>query len=200
MKNHREKKIEKGKIKEIISEIDNILCCYSVNLFDRALVFLSYENAYLELSRQDQIRVLEISEKLNEMIKTEIKFKKNEKYAKNYLRYQDDEKTMFDKFETNHPHFEILPQEKIEEIHKRGKMTPEEKYNEWACHNVCAPGDFAGSAGWRCDKYGNCRDCLVAYAMEQEEWPSFELVCRNLYNENNGISKTIGDKKPNFLK
>ena len=55
---------------------------------------------------------------------------------------------------------------RIDEIHARGKITPEEKVMEWEAMELCAPGDAIGSASWRCEKYGNCHECLTAYATE----------------------------------
>lgn len=154
-----------------IGTIIGIITSFSIN--PNETHYNEFENAYLKLSRKNQIKVLELSKKLVEMLKNEINFDKNRKYVEKYLDL-DNQNTMFNNFENNHPHFEILSQEKIDEIHKRGKLTPEEGYNEWISH-ICAPGDAIGSAAWRCEKYGNCRDCLVAYAMEQEEWNPLEF-------------------------
>lgn len=189
MGKYREKKLERKDIRKIINEIDNIL--YGCFMFSKIVNFSTYENAYMRLSRQEQIKVLELSRKLAEMLQNKIKFKINEKYVKNYLRCQDNEKTIFDKFESNHYHFDILSQNKIDEIHKRGNLTPEEKYKEWVSHGLCAPGDGMGGATWRCLKYGNCTDCLIAYAMEREEWPSIEFVYRDLIKEDKEIMKSM---------
>lgn len=137
-----------------------------------------YEFAYLNLSRQDQLKVLELSKKLFEQYKSDLKFDKNKKYVENYLNL-DSETTMFDYFESNHPHFEIMSQEEIEQIHQRGKLTPVEKYNEWERLGHC-PG--SGDA-WRCKKYGNCRDCLVSWASEKNEWSPIEFKPINLFEQ-----------------
>lgn len=157
-----------------------VLISYCANGGNQPTHYYGYEKAFLNLSRQNQLKVLELSKNLVEQYKKYIKFDKNKKYVERYL-YLDDENTMFNNFENNHPHFEALSQEKIDEIHKKGKLTPEESYNDWISY-ICAPGDGGGSAAWRCEKYGNCRDCLVAYAMEREEWSPLEFKNRIIFD------------------
>lgn len=65
-----------------------------------------------------------------------------------------------------------LTEEKIADIHARGKITPAEKVKELEDLGMCI-GDYAGSAAWRCHKFGNCHDCLVDYANTQDEHTSF---------------------------
>lgn len=65
------------------------------------------------------------------------------------------------------PNFKPLTQEQIDDIHSRGKITPEEKVKEWEGMDLCAPGDAIGSAAWRCKKFQNCHDCLVDYASKR---------------------------------
>lgn len=71
------------------------------------------------------------------------------------------------------PQFKKLTQEQIDDIHARGKITPEEKFKEWNDMDLCAPGDAIGSAAWRCKKFHNCHDCLIDYANSQDEYISF---------------------------
>ncbi len=156
--------------------VGTIISCASHN----ETHYYMYEKAYLNLSRANQVKVLDLVEKLVKLLELDIKNDKNKKYVEKYLDL-DKESTMFNNFENNHPHFEILSQEKIDEIHERDKLTPEESYNDWISH-VCAPGDHSGSAAWRCKKYGNCRDCLVAYAMEQEEWNPLRFIPTNIFD------------------
>lgn len=67
-----------------------------------------------------------------------------------------------------------LKQTQIDNIHLRGKITPQEKVKEWEDIGLCAPGDAIDSAAWRCKKFHNrCHDCLVDYANEHEEYTSF---------------------------
>ncbi len=75
------------------------------------------------------------------------------------------------------PIFKKLTQEQIENIHSRGKITPQEKVKEWEDMDLCVPGDAIGSVAWRCKKFHyNCHDCLVDYANEHEEYISFDDI------------------------
>lgn len=77
------------------------------------------------------------------------------------------------------PKFKNLTQEQIDDIHSRGKITPEEKVKEWEGLGLCAPGDAIGSASWRCKKFhSNCHDCLVDYANEHDEYISLHSVMK----------------------
>ena len=79
------------------------------------------------------------------------------------------------------PQFKVLTQEQIDDIHSRGKITPEERVKEWEGMDLCSPGDAIGSAAWRCRKFKNCHDCLVDYANEHDEYTSFKdilKICR----------------------
>lgn len=72
------------------------------------------------------------------------------------------------------PTLKKLTQKQIDDIHARGKITPAEQVEEWEDMSLCAPGDDAGSASWRCKKFfNNCHDCLVDYANEHDEYLSF---------------------------
>ncbi len=78
------------------------------------------------------------------------------------------------------PCFKELSQEQIDDIHSRGKITPQEMVKEWEDMDLCAPGDAIGSAAWRCKKFHrNCHDCLVDYANEHEEYTSFDDILKN---------------------
>lgn len=74
-----------------------------------------------------------------------------------------------------------LTEEQIADIHARGKITPAEKVKELEDLGMCI-GDYAGSAAWRCRKFGNCHDCLVDYANTQDEHTSFfdeiKIICK----------------------
>lgn len=74
-----------------------------------------------------------------------------------------------------------LTEEQIADIHARGKITPAEKVKELEGLGMCI-GDYAGSAAWRCHKFGNCHDCLVDYANTQDEHTSFfddlKIICK----------------------
>lgn len=70
------------------------------------------------------------------------------------------------------PQLKPLTAEQIAEIHSRGKITPAEAMAEWESLDLCAPGDGMGGAAWRCRKFGNCYDCLIDFANEQDEYTS----------------------------
>ena len=130
-------------------------------------IYKDYELAYLNLSREEQLEVLKLSKRLFEIYKN-----KNKKRINKYLQI-DDEATMFDEFESNHPQFKLLTKEEVENIHKKGKLTPIEKFNEWRKLNYCP---FSIDSNFRCRDYETCRDCTVALANEKEEWDKMETV------------------------
>lgn len=74
-----------------------------------------------------------------------------------------------------------LTEGQIADIHARGKITPAEKVKELEGLGMCI-GDYAGSAAWRCHKFGNCHDCLTDYANTKDEHVSFfddlKIVCK----------------------
>lgn len=84
------------------------------------------------------------------------------------------EETKYEKPKYIKPKLKELSEEEIEEIHSKGLITPAEKVKEWEDLDLCAPGDFVGSAAWRCKKFHhNCHDCLVDYANGNDEYISF---------------------------
>ena len=66
-------------------------------------------------------------------------------------------------------------QEKIDEIHARGKITPLEKVEEYESHDLCAPGDAIGSSKDRCRFFKNCHECLLEYLSHNEEYDRINL-------------------------
>lgn len=87
-----------------------------------------------------------------------------------------------------------LTEEQIDEIHKRGNLTPEEKVQEWESFNLCVPGDYASSAAWRCKIFGwDCHKCLCDLAASKEEWEpmEFKLVNKMEIDELNFKSKKL---------
>lgn len=74
-----------------------------------------------------------------------------------------------------------LTEEQIADIHARGKITPAEKVKELEGLGLCI-GDYAGSAAWRCHKFGNSHNCLVDYANTKDEHTSFfddlKIICK----------------------
>lgn len=66
----------------------------------------------------------------------------------------------------------LLSLQEIDEIHKRGHLTPLEKAQEWGSLGLCAPGDYGGSAKKRCRQFKSCSECLLDYAYGQDEYTS----------------------------
>lgn len=135
-------------------------------------VYKDYEFAYLNLPREKQIEVLKLSKKLFDLYKRELQKERNKKSINKYLQISN-KGTMFDDFENDHPQFKLLTKEEIESIHKKGKLTPVEKFNEWRRLNFCP--DSCGFS-LRCNDYETCRDCTVALANEKKEWDKMEIV------------------------
>ena len=75
-----------------------------------------------------------------------------------------------------------LTEEEVKEIHSHGKLTPKEIVREWESMDLCAPGDFASSAAWRCKKFKNCHECLLDYANKTREHTSIiddlKIICK----------------------
>ena len=73
------------------------------------------------------------------------------------------------------PELKPLTQQQIDDIHKRGKITPEEQVKEYETMGLCAPGNSGFNE--RCHNFANCHDCLVDYVKDQDEYTSiFELL------------------------
>lgn len=81
-------------------------------------------------------------------------------------------------------------QEKIDDIHSRGKLTPEEKVEEWVSNELCAPGDGIGSAGYRCCFFDNCNECLHEFASHQDEYEPFKFEVAECFKDSIILSKT----------
>lgn len=74
------------------------------------------------------------------------------------------------------PQFKHLSEEQIQDIHSRGKLTPEEAVKEWESFDLCTPGDSMSRAKNRCKKFEhNCHDCLVDYANGKDEYDPIDL-------------------------
>lgn len=93
-----------------------------------------------------------------------------EELSQKYIEQQQNKKNALTKTKNMH-----LTQEEINDIHKRGNLTPLEKVKEWESYGLCAPGDAIGSAKDRCRSFISCHDCLTDYAYEQSEYtPMFK--------------------------
>lgn len=73
----------------------------------------------------------------------------------------------------------IYDKEQADDIHSRGKLTPQEKAVEWESYDICAPGLSATDA--RCNFFGNdCQKCLLEYASHEPEYDTIKNECVNL--------------------
>ena len=75
--------------------------------------------------------------------------------------------------------YEMFDQEKIDEIHAKGKITPMEKVSEYESGDLCAPGDAIGSASNRCKFFSDCHECLLEYASHNQEYDRIDLKLVN---------------------
>ena len=153
-------------------------------------IYQDYEYAYLHLLREEQIEVLKLSKRLFELYKQETTKEQNKKIINKYLQINQ-ENTMFDAFEFNHPQLKLLTEEEIEKIHKKGKLTSTEKFHEWKRLNYC-PGSI--NSDFRCVYYDTCRDCTVAWANEKEEWDEMKNIPVGFVKPNNERYRQISDK------
>ena len=90
--------------------------------------------------------------------------------------------------------YEFFDQEKIDEIHAKGKITPMEKVAEYESLDLCAPGDAIGSASNRCRFFDNCHECLLEFASHDQEHSKMEFKLVNLPYDEKVLKK---EYKPN---
>ena len=143
-----------------------------------------FEKKYPDFDRDVDMGDLEASLERSELGETLRKglignLKIKEKPLENgTFRFKTDEE--LDKF------YASFDQEKIDEIHAKGKITPKEKVKEWESHGLCAPGDAIGSASDRCRTFKNCNECLREFASYKDEHKKFEFV----------LDKSFMDEEP----
>ena len=75
--------------------------------------------------------------------------------------------------------YNMFDQEKIDEIHAKGKITPMERVAEYESMDLCAPGDAIGSASNRCRFFCDCHECLLEYASHNQEYNKIEFKLFN---------------------
>ena len=156
-------------ITTLIGILAGMSSLYLIDRQAKSNIYKSYERAYLNLKREEQLEVLRLSKRLVKLYEKEIKGKKS---IKKYLQISD-KGTMFDEFESNHPQLKLLTEEEIENIHQNGKLTSVEKFNEWRKLNFC-PASI--DLNYRCENYNTCRDCTVDWANEKKEWDKMETI------------------------
>ena len=87
--------------------------------------------------------------------------------------------------------YQSYTQEKIDEIHSRGKITPYEKVEEWESQGLCACGDAMGSAADRCSMFLNCHECLLEFASHTSEYNKIDWKIVNTTNSHPLFSEEI---------
>jgi hypothetical protein len=76
--------------------------------------------------------------------------------------------------------------ERIEEIHKKGKLTPSDMIREWESLDLCAPSDIN-----RCKYFEHdCHECLTEYAYKKGEYNKMEYKVTNGISNSEEIIKT----------
>lgn len=86
--------------------------------------------------------------------------------------------------------YESYDQEKIDNIHANGKITPSEKVKEYLKMGLCAPGDAIGSAGYRCKFFSDCHECLLEYLSHNEEYNRIDFKIVNCDIDPKVLKKT----------
>lgn len=91
--------------------------------------------------------------------------------------------------------YDIFNEEKIDEIHAKGKITPMEKVTEYESLDLCAPGDAMGSARNRCEFFSDCHECLLEYVSHSQEYDRIDLKLVNCDIDNKVLKKMSNSKK-----
>ena len=71
--------------------------------------------------------------------------------------------------------YDTYDEEKINEIHAKGKITPMEKVEEYESSDLCAPGDAIGLASNRCRFFSDCHECLLEYSSHNQEYDRIDF-------------------------
>ena len=90
-----------------------------------------------------------------------------------------------------------MSQEKKDEIHSRGKLTPEDKVKEWESFDLCAPGSaIDGTKKIRCSYFNyDCHECLLNYAYKNDEYVAIDF---KLTNGINNSESSLSEVKMNL--
>ena len=84
--------------------------------------------------------------------------------------------------------YESITQEKIDEIHSKGKLTPLEMVQVWEANNLCAPGIYVPNSKPKCDFFNyNCHECLIEYASHQLEYDNLDKENLNSIKKEQGL-------------
>lgn len=85
--------------------------------------------------------------------------------------------------------YNSITQEQIDDIHSRGKLTPQECLEACESFDLCVPGDAIGSASDRCHFFGNCHDCLLEYASHNNEYDPINYKLINFDDQGKARSR-----------
>lgn len=76
--------------------------------------------------------------------------------------------------------YSSITPEKIEEIHKKGKLTPLEVVQMWESFDLCVEGSKTIFSKSRCKYFkNNCHECLMETASHKLEYEPLELILTN---------------------
>ena len=132
---------------------------------------------------------------------------KEKKSRKNLQKSSNDEEINYDEILENEPIKKVInvrkntmSQEKIDEIHSRGKLIPDEKVKEWEAFDLCVPGDHIGSASNRCRTFKNCHECLTDYAYSKEEYDPINFKLTNPMSNYSTNNEEENDDKDVYIK
>ena len=114
---------------------------------------------------------------------------KEKDFLKEWLKKEMNQKN-YNEEDYVKPEFKPLTKEQINNIHERGKITPEEMVEEWEDFGLCAPGDSGFNE--RCHNFANCHDCLVDYSNQADEYESL-IAFLELRSNQKPIGNVIGN-------
>lgn len=80
--------------------------------------------------------------------------------------------------------YNSITQEQIDEIHRKGKITPLEAVQLWESFDLCIEGNKTISCENRCDYFNyNCHECLMETASHKLEHDKIDLKLTNSIND-----------------
>lgn len=93
--------------------------------------------------------------------------------------------------------YSSITQEKIDEIHAKGKLTPLEAVQMWESFDLCVEGSKSIFSKSRCQYFDyKCHDCLMESASHKLEHDSIEFELINSISEEQGpVKKLFPNKK-----
>ena len=156
-----------------------------INLNQIIKFFKDYKNAKmvrkLIYNQAVGFEVNGLNKKINPLVKKEVN---------NAINIQK-EQAEIDKF------YDSYTEERINDIHSRGMITPAEKLAEWEKMDLCAPGDAIGSAADRCHYFANqCGSSSRCHECHYDEYSKFEFKLVNFNVNDLSAEIKVKTKKP----